>query len=70
MSDLVERLRERHSFLCDEASEEIERLRGLLRDINSCQRHFDAGAWQVRLYQDHYDRIDALLTPDQQEGAP
>ena len=32
MTDLVSRLRERHSFLCDEAAEEIERLRGLLHD--------------------------------------
>ena len=44
-----------------EADDEIERLRGLLRDINACQRHFDVGAWQVRLYQDHYDRINAAI---------
>ena len=62
MSDIVERLRARDAYLSlDEADDEIERLRGLLRDINACQRHFDVGAWQVRLYQDHYDRINAAI---------
>lgn len=61
MTDLVSRLRERHSFLCDEAAEEIERLRGLLREAlphiyipDDCDR-----TDEIR------DKIDAALA-----GAP
>ncbi len=39
----------------------VDELRGLLRDINSRPRHLNAGAWEIRLYQDDYDRIDAAL---------
>ena len=38
MTDLVSRLRERHSFLCDEAAEEIERLHGIIADNSLLNR--------------------------------
>ena len=38
MTDLVSRLRERHSFLCDEAAEEIERLHGIIADNSLLHR--------------------------------
>ena len=47
MTDLVSRLRERHSFLCDEAAEEIERLRGALQQIVDAEG-FDVNAAHFR----------------------
>jgi len=67
----IERLREENNVLsAREARAEnsalhlgalVDELRGLLRDINSRPRHLNAGAWEIRLYQDDYDRIDAAL---------
>lgn len=48
MSDIVERLRERHSFLCDEAADEIERLRFALAVI--------AGGHHLGTVEDYVER--------------
>ena len=73
----IERLREENNVLsAREARAEnsalhlgalVDELRGLLRDINSRPRHLNAGAWEIRLYQDDYDRIDAALAGEPEE---
>lgn len=60
MNDLVSRLRERHSFLCDEAAEEIARLRELLRDIGGFSTHYVKPEWRNKWAQ-NLDLIDAAL---------
>ena len=60
MSDIVSRLRERHSFLCDEAAEEIARLRELLRDIGGFSTHYVKPERRDKWAQ-NLDLIDAAL---------
>ena len=60
MTDLVSRLRERHSFLCDEAAEEIARLRELLRDIGGFSTHYVKPERRDKWAQ-NLDLIDAAL---------
>ncbi len=75
MIDLLERLRGNigdESRNQEEAADEIERLRGLLRTINERPRHFQDCAYWVRMYPEDYDYINAALdvTTDQPEGTP
>ena len=40
----------------------------LLREIYQRDRHFDSGAWLIRMYHDDYARIHALTNPDSGSG--
>lgn len=51
-----------------EQADRLAEAEALLREIYGRDRHFDSGAWLIRMYHNDYARIHAFLAPDSASG--